>query len=117
MGGERSRTRDGRRRIVAIAARGWRDRWWFDLGIGQVLLESPALLVHSVAHFVGPPLDLALHLVGRIAYLPHGAPQCASQVRDPLRTEEQQGEEHDHQKLATADIKKKEAPHGWSKSR
>ena len=102
---------------MAIAARGWRDSRWFGLCIGQFLLESPALFIHGLVHFVRTPLDLALHLVGRIAYLPHGASQCAGQVRDPLRTEEQQREEHDHQKLATADIKKKEAPHEWSKSR
>lgn len=71
------------------------------------LLEGSPLFSDRPLDIRSTPLDLALHLVARIANLPHGTAHGAGKVRYALRAEEEQCEEHHHDELATADIEKK----------
>lgn len=78
----------------------------------QCVPELALVLLSTTAHFAGPPIDLALHLIARVAHLAHEPAHAPGDVRDAFRPEEQQDEEEYEEELTTADIEEKRQHRG-----
>ena len=86
-------------------------------GWRRVDAQGPLLLIEAPLHLIGIAVDLALHLVARIAQLAHGTAHGACHIRYALASKEEQHEDQDEDQLAAADVENEEDRHSGDQGR